>query len=79
MVEETGSEQRIERTGSFDFGHEYKILQEGVDGCIIIDRLDYSTNKPGINRVVYDNKQNDVVDTVNIDIYSDAQVVRRYI
>ena len=79
MVEETGSEQRIERTGSFDFGHEYKIQQEGVDGCIIIDRLDYSTNKPGINIVVYDNKQNDVVDTVNIDIYSDAQVVRRYI
>ena len=79
VVEETGSEQRIERTGSFDFGHEYKIQQEGVDGCIIIDRLDYSTNKPGINIVVYDNKQNDVVDTVNIDIYSDAQVVRRYI
>ena len=79
LIESECSEQRIEREGRFDLGHAYKVVLDGDEGQIIVDGLDYSNNKRGINVVVYDNKQNCVVDSVNIDTYADEQVVRRYL
>lgn len=79
VLASASGEQRVECQDRFDFGHTYNAWLDGAEGQIIVDGLDYSTNRRGINIVVYDNKTNCVIDTVNIDTYTDDQIVRRYI
>ena len=54
--------------------HHFKLLSKGYNvgnyAAIMIDDVDYSVNKRGINIVVFDQNKNQVLDSVCFDLYS---------
>lgn len=82
FIYEEFSKNSINYSHSFPFGVNLQVLSAGY-GCtpfvssIIIEGVDYSKNKRGLNFVIYNKRLKKVVDSFNCDFFGDEGLITR--
>jgi len=79
-VTEVSDATELSLEGEFGSGHTFSIYSAGRDvgdkASIVIDDVEYSLNKRGMNIVVFDNELDMVVDSVTFDTFGAAEASR---